>query len=381
MKRSIAVLSTAAVVAALMAGFGCNKSGSSDGALIGIAIPETHVLRWIKDGETLKAEAEKRGYRTEVQFGDGDQSIQNRQIESFLNLDAKLLVVGNIDESVAPVVAKAAQKKVQVIAYDRLIQGSADYDYYITFNNSKVGVLQGQSLVEGLDIGAATEKAPKFIALFAGSMTDANAFAFYDGAMSVLNPFIEAGTLKVIGPYAQTSADKDNFALLATAGWDGDVAKKRMEELLKAEAKSVTLDAVLAPNDNIARAIIDACRNDAKYAKKLPLVCGQDAEFASALYIKEGKQLSTVFKNTSKLAEAAIILADQILKGQPPEIPGAILASGPLEKLGDTGKKVVKTYLLDPILVTKDNLNVPIEAEFYKTAENEMLKSESEVPK
>ncbi|MDR0331414.1 MAG: sugar-binding protein [Chitinispirillales bacterium] len=376
MKRSIAVLSTAAIAAALLAGFGCNKSGSSSssGALIGIAIPETHVTRWIKDGATLKSEAEKRGYRTEVQFADGDQSIQNRQIQSFLTLESKLLVVGNIDESIVPVIAEAAQKKVAVIAYDRLILGSADYDYYITFNNSKVGVLQGQSLAEALSLDEATAKAPKLIALFAGSMTDANAFAFYDGAMSVLNPYIEKGALKVIGPYAETSADRDNFSKLATAGWDGDIAKERMAALLKAEAKNVTLDAVLAPNDHIARKIIEVCKANAKYSAKLPLVCGQDAEFESSLFIKSGDQLSTIFKNTSKLAEAAIILADQILKGQTPDIPGAILASGPLEKLGDTGKKVVKTYLLDPILVTKDNLNVPVEAEFYTAAESEALK-------
>jgi putative multiple sugar transport system substrate-binding protein len=343
--------------------------------LIGIAIPETHVTRWVKDGETLKAEAEKRGYRAELQFGDADQSIQNRQIQTLLGLDAKLLVVGNISDAIAPVIAEAAQKKVAVIAYDRLIQNSEDYDYYITFNNFKVGVLQGQSLAAALGLDGVDPKTPKSITLFAGSPTDGNAYFFYDGAMSVLNPYVEKGALKVVGPYPKTSADKDLFAKVATEGWQGTVAKARMVGLLKDEAKSVTLDAVLAPNDHIARAIIDACRADAKYkGGKLPLVTGQDAEFESAMLIKAGEQLSTVFKNTSKLAEAAIILADQILKGQEPEIPGAVLADGALAEMGNTGKKTVKAYLLDPVLVTKENLNVPIDAGFYTASENEALK-------
>jgi len=373
MKRFAAVLVGAAAAALLLSG--CNKSGSSSGGtLIGIAVPETHVTRWVKDGERLKAEAEKRGYKAELQFGDADQSIQNRQIQTLLGLDAKLIVVGNISDEVAPVIAEAAQKKVAVISYDRLIQNSADYDYYITFNNYKVGVLQGQSLADALGLDQVDPKTPKSIALFAGSPTDGNAYFFFDGAMSVLNPYVEKGVLKVVGPYPNASADKENFAKIATEGWQGTIAKARMTALLKEDAKSVTLDAVLAPNDHIARAIIDACRADEKYKKALPLVSGQDAEFESALLIKSGDQLCTVFKNTSKLAEAAIILADQILKGQTPDIPGAVLAEGALAEMGNTGKKVVKAYLLDPVLVTKDNLNVPIDAGFYTAAENEALK-------
>jgi len=376
MKRFGAVLMCVGVVASTLFLGGCNKSGSTShgGALIGIAIPETHVTRWVKDGETLKSEAEKRGYRAELQFGDADQSIQNRQIQTLLGLDVKLIVVGNISDAIAPVIAEAAQKKVSVIAYDRLILNSADYDYYITFNNYKVGVLQGNGLAQALELEQATPEAPKTIALFAGALTDNNAFFFYDGAMSVLNPYVEKGVLKVVGPYPKTSADKENFAKVATENWQGTVAKARMVSLLKEDAKSVTLDAVLAPNDNIARAVIDACRADAKYKSKLPLVTGQDAEFESAMLIKAGEQLNTVFKNTAKLAEAAIILADQLLKGETPNIPGAVLAEGPLAELGNTGKKVVKTYLLDPVLVTKDNLNVPVDAGFYTAAENEALK-------
>jgi putative multiple sugar transport system substrate-binding protein len=188
--------------------------------------------------------------------------------------------------------------------------------------------------------------------------------------MDILNPYIEKGVLKVVGPYPKTSKDTATFSRIATENWSGPIAKARMENLLSGDARSVTLDAVLAPNDTLARAIIEACKADAKYAKKLPAVSGQDAEPASLASIRDGEQYLTIFKDTSKLAEAAIIIADQILKGQAISVPGAVLASDiGLASIGDTGKKVVKAYLLEPILITKDNYKVPIDAGFYTAQE------------
>jgi putative multiple sugar transport system substrate-binding protein len=337
-------------------------------------MPETHVLRWVKDGNSLKAEAEKRGYRAEVQWGNADQAQQNQQIQSFLTQKSKALIVGCINDGVRSVISEAKRDKVVVIAYDRIIPQSKDYDYYITFNNYKVGVLQATSIETGLNLKAATTAAPKYITLFAGSPTDGNAFFFYDGAMSVLNPYIKSGVLKVVGPYPQTSANKAVFQQIATENWTASIAKTRMENLLNNDARSVTLDAVLAPNDTLGRAIIEALKADAKYRGKLPVVTGQDAEFASALSIKNGEQYSTVFKDTAKLAEAAVLLADQVLKKQKVSIPGAVVATGALAEIGNTGLKKVTTYLLDPILVTKDNLSVPVNAGFYEAAESARLK-------
>jgi putative multiple sugar transport system substrate-binding protein len=350
---------------------GASGGGTAEGALIGLAMPETTVLRWVKDGASLKAEAEKRGYRAELQFGNGDQTLQNQQIGNLLTQGAKLLVIGQLNDGVASAVADAARDKVAVIAYDRIIQNSADYDYYLTFNNFKVGQLQGQGLEAGLNLKAATAANPKYITLFAGSPTDGNAFFFYDGAMSVLNPYIKSGVLKVVGPYPETSKDTANFQRIATEGWLPNIAKTRMENLLSGDARSVTLDAVLAPNDTLARAIIEAVSADAKYASKLPVVSGQDAEAASLAMIKNGQQYMTVFKDTAKLAEAAIILADQILKGVAnPTVPGAVLASTiGLESIGDTGKKVVKAYLLDPVNITQANWRDPITAGFITPEE------------
>jgi len=378
MKKLTLVLLVLFVAGSVFAGGGGDKGGAAgSGAFIGIAMPETHVLRWTKDGESLKAEAEKRGYKAEIQYGNANQADQNQQIQSFLTQGAKVLVVGCITDGVGPVVAEANRDGVAVIAYDRIISNSEDYDYYITFNNFKVGVLQAQSIVAGLDLDKATTAAPKNITLFAGSPTDGNAFFFFDGAMSILNPYIDKGVLKVVGPYPKTSADTAAFQRIATENWQAPVAKTRMENLLNNDARSVTLDAVLAPNDTLARAILEACKADAKYRTKLPVISGQDAEFASALSIKNGEQYSTVFKDTAKLAEAAIIIADAILKGQKPNVPGAVLAADvnpQVKEIGNTGKKYVNAYLLDPILVTKDNLNVPVNANFFSAEEAAQLK-------
>ena len=376
MKKIAAVLLVLFAAGSLFATGASQSGGAASGGatMIGIAMPETHVERWVKDGNQLKAEAEKRGYRAEVQWGNADQAQQNQQIQSFLTQGAKALVVGNINDGVNSVIAEAARDKVVVVAYDRIIQNSADYDYFITFNNFKVGVLQATSIVQALNLDAATTAAPKLITLFAGSPTDANAFFFFDGAMSLLNPYIDKGVLKVIGPYPRTSKDTANFQRIATENWQAPIAKQRMENLLNNDARDVTLDAVLAPNDTLARAILEACKADAKYRAKLPAISGQDAEFDSAMSIKNGEQTSTVFKDTAKLAEAAILLTDQVLKGQNPSIPGAELASGDLREIGNTGRKYVQCYLLDPILVTRSNINVPVDAGFYTDAQAAQLR-------
>jgi len=352
---------------------------------IGIAMPETHVQRWVKDGNSLKAEAEKKGYKAEVQWANADQALQNQQIQSFLTQGAKLLVIGSVNDGIRSVVSAAAKDKVEIIAYDRIIQNTKDYNYFITFNNYKVGTLQGQAIVKALGLDKATADKPKYITLFAGSVTDANAFFFFDGAIDVLNPYVDKGVLKVVGPYPRSSKDTANFARITTENWFANIAKARMEGLLINDAAGVTLDAVLAPNDTLARAILEACKADQKYKGKLPVVSGQDAEFASAVSIKNGEQYMTVFKDTAKLAEAAIILADQIIKNpkvKPADlkVPNAVIADGALKEIGNTSPsnpkngKYVVTFLLDPISVTKENLQVPVQAGFYTDAEAAQLK-------
>jgi len=373
MKKFFAVMLVLMVAGSLFAGGGTQGSKG----LIGIAMPETHVQRWLKDGNTLKAEAERRGYTALVQWADANQLIQNGQIESYLLQGAKLLIIGSVSDGVTTQVANARRDGVPVIAYDRLITNTADYDYFITFNNIGVGEAQGRAIETALNLRTATAANPKRIALFAGSSTDDNAYFFFDGAMSILNPYIDSGALVIVGPAPRSSrasagstAANPEFLRICTEGWQAPLAKIRMENMLIGEAANVTLDAVLAPNDPIARAISEALRADARYRTSLPVITGQDAEIDSMAFIRDGYQYMTVFKDTSKLAEAAMILAEAILEGRTPNIPGAVVATGVYAEMGNTGRKVVTTYILPVTVVTRDsNFQVPFNANFYSAAE------------
>jgi putative multiple sugar transport system substrate-binding protein len=355
------VIATCAVLVLAMGGLFAQAQGEE--LDIGLAMPETHVERWQRDGSALLEDATAMGYNAEVAYGDADQGKQNRQIEDFITKGADLLIVGSVNEGVVSVVSDAAEEGVIVIAYDRLITGSDDYDYYITFDNFKVGQFQGRAIEEALDLPNASSSDPKVITLFAGSPTDNNANFFFDGAMSILRPYAEKGVLEIVGPAPLRSSDSA-FTRISTENWRADLAKTRMENLLNNDAKDVVLDAVLAPNDTLARAIIEALSTDAKYntVDKLPVVTGQDGEVASIQFIRDGKQYMTVFKDTRDLAAAAIKLADALLKGEEPEIPGARLDT----ETYDTGLKVVNSYLLEPVNVTKDNYKeIMIDSGYY----------------
>jgi len=341
-------------------------SRGSKATLIGLAMPETHVERWQKDGAALKADAEALGYRAEVAFGDADQSKQNKQIQDFLTKGAKLLVIGSVNEGVISAVSDAARDQVTVIAYDRLITNSADYDYYITFDNFKVGQFQGTALETALNLKSATKDEPKYLTLFAGSVTDNNAKVFFDGAMSILRPYVEKGSVVLVGPAPLNSSDPD-FTKITTENWRADIAKTRMENLLNNDAREYVLDGILAPNDTLARAILEACTTDAKYAQgKLPVITGQDGEAASIASIRDGKQYMTVFKDTRKLAAATVELADALINGTTPSINGARLDT----QSYNTGKKIVKSYLLEPVIVTRDNYKaIMIDSGYYAASD------------
>ncbi|MCL2209006.1 MAG: sugar-binding protein [Treponema sp.] len=356
--------------------------GSAEGnrSFVGVAMPETHVQRWIKDGAYLVGEVTKRGYEAEAQWSDGvSQATQNSHIEGFLTKGAKALLIGQINQGVAAAVNRARQEGVVVVAYDRIIQGTNNYDYLVTFNNYKVGTFQGQAIASALDLNNATTAAPKTITLFAGSPTDANANFFFQGAMDVLLPFIDKGVLRVVGPFPRHYSES-TFQRIATEGWSASIAKARMEGLLIGDARTVTLDAVLTPNDTLAIAIIEACKADAKYRTKLPVVTGQDAQFSSMVSIKNGEQNMTVFKDAKLQAAAAALLVDQLLKKQRVNIPGSVLitpdsTNALLKEIGNTGTGYVNVILLDPILITKDsNFQYPSDVGWLSPAEAAQLK-------
>ncbi|MGL4766843.1 MAG: substrate-binding domain-containing protein [Formosimonas sp.] len=372
MKKSIWALSAIAATLALAA---CNKPAEAPkaeapkaeapkagaGTLIGLAIPETHVERWTGDAEFMKKELEAKGYKVDVAFADADQSKQNKQIEDMITKGAKVIVVGSVTEAAAEAVASAKKAGVQVIAYDRLITGSDAYDYYLTFDNFKVGQMQGAAIKAALDLDKAKGKN---ITLFSGSPTDNNARFFFDGAMEVLKPYVASGALKICGPAPTSSADAA-WSKVTTEGWAADKAKARMETLLSGDCKGVQLDAVLAPNDTIARALIGALEQDGKY-KTLPVVTGQDGELLSAKWIMEGKQNMTVFKDTRVLAKGTAEAVDALVKGGKPTLSVPARMD---DKAYNTGKKAVMSYLLEPVAVTKANLKTAMIDNGFYTAD------------
>jgi putative multiple sugar transport system substrate-binding protein len=384
MKKLLSVL----LVTVLASGFAFAGGGQQSGGgaaapaassggktLIGIAMPENHVLRWVKDGASLKKFAEEAGYAAQDAYGNADQNLQNQQMESMITNGAKLIVAAVVNDGANGVIKEAADEGIKIIAYDRIIENSPDVGYFITFNNDGVGARQAQGLIEGMGLDQATTANPKTITLFAGSITDKNAFWFFNGAKKVLNPYIEKGVLKVVGPHPHLAYLADGttpdpaFQAICTENWQAPIAKARMENLLGGDARNVTLDGVLAPNDTLARAIIEALKADAKYANKLPIVTGQDAEADSLVAIINGEQYMTVFKDTTVLARSAIMMGDQILKGQPINIPNSQKAVGELEFMSDNGAKKLDTTVLTPALITKNNFMDVIKAGFYNAEE------------
>lgn len=342
------------------AGTEAPAEGANKGALIGVAMPTKTSERWIDDGNNVKAKLEALGYKVDLQYANDKVPDQQQQIESMLNNGAKALIVASIDgTALTTQLADAGTDGVKVIAYDRLINGSPNVDYYVTFDNEKVGVQQATSLLTGLGVldadGKETGKEGPFnVELFAGSPDDNNATFFYNGAMSVLKPYIDKGTLKVV-------SGQTEFQQVAIQQWQLKTAQDRMETILNGfYAKGNTkLDGVLSPYDGLSRGILNATKSA---GIPNPIVTGQDAEKASDKLIQEGVQYSTIFKDTSKLAGTASTMVDAILNGKTPEVNDTTTYNNKV--------KVVPSYLHESVIITKDNLQKEIiDSGYYTQAE------------
>lgn len=308
---------------------------------IGVAMPTKSSQRWIDDGNNIVRLLKAKGYKPDLQYADDDIPTQLAQIENMLTTGVKILVIASIDgTTLSDVLSKASERGVRVIAYDRLIRGTANVDYYATFDNYKVGVQQATSIVDAL--GLKDGKGPFNIELFGGSPDDNNAYFFYDGALSVLKPYIDAKRLVVRS--GQFGMDK-----VSTLRWDAATAQARMDNLLSAYYGNAHLDAVLSPYDGISTAILSSVKS-VGYGSggvKLPVISGQDAELQSVKSIIAGEQTATIFKDTRDLAKVTVAMIDAIEAGRQPEVNDA--------KTYDNGKKIVPSYLLTPVIVTRAN--------------------------
>ncbi|MBB3589934.1 putative multiple sugar transport system substrate-binding protein [Rhizobium sp. BK529] len=314
---------------------------AADKGTVGIAMPTKASARWIDDGNNIVKQLQAAGYGTDLQYGDDDIPNQLSQIENMVTKGVKVLVIASIDgTTLSDVLQKAHDAGIKVIAYDRLIRDSANVDYYATFDNFQVGVLQANSIVDGL--GLKDGKGPFNIELFGGSPDDNNAFFFYDGAMSVLQPYIDSG--KLVVKSGQTGMDK-----VGTLRWDPATAQARMDNLLSANYTDAKVDAVLSPYDGLSIGIISSLKGVGygTAAQPLPIVTGQDAEIPSVKSIIAGEQHSTIFKDTRELAKVTVAMVDAVMSGKEPEVNDT--------KTYDNGVKVVPSYLLKPVAVDKSN--------------------------
>ncbi|MBX4973330.1 multiple monosaccharide ABC transporter substrate-binding protein [Rhizobium lentis] len=325
---------------------------AQDKGLVGIAMPTKSSARWIDDGNNIVKQLEAAGYKTDLQYADDDIPNQLSQIENMVTKGAKVLVIASIDgTTLSDVLQKAHDAGIKVIAYDRLIRDSANVDYYATFDNFQVGVLQATSIVDAL--GLKDGKGPFNIELFGGSPDDNNAFFFYDGAMSVLQPYIDSG--KLVVKSGQTGMDK-----VGTLRWDAATAQARMDNLLSANYTDAKVDAVLSPYDGLSIGIISSLKGVGYGSadQPLPVVSGQDAEIPSVKSIIAGEQHSTIFKDTRELAKVTVSMVDAVMSGKEPEVNDT--------KTYDNGVKVVPSYLLKPVSVDKTNYKqVLIDSGYY----------------
>ena len=345
---------------------GTGGGGGGDGGqkTVGVAMPTKSSERWIMDGNNVKKQLETLGYKVSLQYAEDDIPTQVNQIDNMITQGANLLIIASIDGTALTTQLEAAKAdKIPVIAYDRLILNSPNVDYYASFDNFKVGVAQGTSLLTGMGLldasGKATDKAgPLNIELFAGSPDDNNAPFFFKGAMSVVQPLIDKGTLVV-------KSKQTKFETIATLRWDPATAQARMENLLTGTySGGDKIDGVLSPNDQLAYGILSALKG-AGYGtggQPYPIVTGQDAEIGAVKSIIAGEQYSTIFKDTRELAKVTVAMADAQLKGKKVKVNDT--------KTYDNGKKVVPSYLLGIEIVTKENYKkVLVDSGYYTAAD------------
>lgn len=334
---------------------------AADGSKIGISMPTQSLERWNRDGAYLDEQFRAAGYETVLTYSDNDAGKQVNDIQNMLADGVNLLVVAAIDgEALNTVMDEAAEAGVPVIAYDRLIMNDA-VSYYVSFDNYTVGTLQGQFVVDQLDLDNAGDKVYN-IEFTAGDPADNNAGYFYQGAVDVLQPYIDAGTLNVV-------SGQTDFDSVATAQWSTDTALERAQNILSSYyADGTQLDVWVCSNDSTALGVAQAITSD--YAgSNTVLITGQDGDEANLKNVVDGIQTMTVYKNVSNESIVTLALAQAMLNGE--EIGESLLPSFGIDCAFDTesyetsaGHKC-PSFLLVPSVITKDNLQELVDTGLY----------------
>lgn len=336
------------ILTACSGGRGGDTGGSENATIgttgkIGVSLPQKTSENWARAEEYFHDAIKEAGLEGTVLFANGGVQEQQNQIDTLIADGAKALVVGPIDGSqLSSQLKKAHDQGVKVIAYDRVPTNTSDVDYYVTFDSFKVGELQGRSLLEGLE--AKKPGGPWTVEIFAGSPDDANSLQFFNGAMSILDPVINEGKIKI-------KSDQKTFRQVSTPGWKGENAQKRMTTLLSGFYVDDAPDGILSPNDNLAEHILLAFTST---NKKNPVITGQDSEENAVKRLMDGTQYSSIYKDTRLLVNEAVRMAKEVQEKSKLDVNNA-------EGI-DNGAKKVPTQALEPIITTKENA-----AEVYKS--------------
>ena len=305
---------------------------------VGVSMPTKDLQRWNQDGANMEAKLTEAGYEVDLQFANNDVNTQLNQVQTMIDNGCNVLVIAAIEgSSLGSALDAAGAKGVKVIAYARLLMDNANVDYYATFDNYKVGTVQGNYVKEALDLDNAD--GPFNVEFTAGDPGDNNAGFFFNGAMDVLKPYIESG--KLVVPSGQTE-----FEQVATPTWKTDVAQARAEDILASNyADGTELTAWVCSNDSTALGVTNAL--EANYVGEWPIITGQDCDIQNTKNMIAGKQAMSVFKDTRTLAEQVVKMVGQIIKGEEVDVNDT--------ETYNNNVKVVPSFLCDPVFASAEN--------------------------
>jgi len=349
MKKLLSLILACMMILLALTGCAGAATGTSGKTKVGLAMPTKEQPIWIAQGERLTEAFEAAGYEVVLEYAEDVAERQITQVENMLLKGCKYLIIASVDGyAVSDVVKKAKEAGATVIASDRLIMNTADVDYYMTFDLVRMGEIQGEYIETAL--GLKDGKGPFTLEIFSGSPDDPNCIPFYDGAMSILKPYIDSGKLVV-------KSGQIGLDVTGTLKWDSATAQSRMDNIISSYYNDENLDAVLVAADCLALGVISSL-NSLGYGsadKPFPVITGQDSELTAIKYILEGKQSMTVFLDAKLLSEKMLALVNDLEAGK------TIIQ----DTTYNNGSKDVPTLLYDPVLITKDNYQLLIERGFY----------------
>jgi putative multiple sugar transport system substrate-binding protein len=310
----------------------------AEGEKVGVSMPTKDLQRWNQDGDNMQKELEAAGFEVDLQYASNDVQTQLSQVENMISSGADVVVIAAIEgSSLGEALQMAKENEIPVIAYDRLLMDSDAVSYYATFDNYMVGTVQGTYIKDALDLDNA--EGPFNMECTAGDPGDNNAGYFYQGAIDVLQPYIDEGKLVV-------KSGQIAFADVATPAWATETAQSRAENILSSNyADGTNVDVWLCSNDSTALGVENALA--ANYTGTYPIVTGQDCDIENTKNMIAGKQAMSVFKDTRTLASQVVKMVGQILAGEEVDVNDT--------ETYNNNVIVVPSYLCEPVFADANN--------------------------